>query len=237
MLVLAGYERIGREELPVLSGSVLQAQGGTGEGVETPEAGYGAGDGGGFGGGDFVWGFFGRGRGRGRGCGFGLVGFGLLFALIGGGGGYGLEGERPAGGRVGEDEPALEGVGGERDFGLFAGVVEVENEIMGETGGEDEWGAFDRQDDGGLEEAGDDLGVGGAQGRRNGGLDGGQADDDDRLGIVERGRGVEAEVEGFAVGEGDGGDVLVFGGVKAAHDADEVDDGADVGRVEARACH
>ncbi len=52
---------------------------------------------------------------------------------------------------------------------------------------------------------------------------------------MEGGRGVEAEVEGFAVGEGDGGDVLVLGGVEAAHDADEIDDGADVSAVEAAA--
>ena len=51
------------------------------------------------------------------------------------------------------------------------------------------------------------------------------------FGIVEGGWGVEAEVEGVAVGEGDGGDVLVFGGVEGAGDADEVDDGADVGAV------
>ena len=68
-------------------------------------------------------------------------------------------------------------------------------------------------------------------------LNGGQADDDDGFGIVEGGRGVEAEVEGFAAGEGDGGDVLVVGGVEAAHDADEVDDGTDVGAVEAAADH
>ena len=134
---------------------------------------------------------------------------------------------------MGEDEAALEGVGGEGDFGLFAGVVEVEDEVVGEGGGEDEGGAFDGKDDGGLEEAGDGFGVGGAQRRGHGGLDGGQADDDDGFGIVEGGRGVEAEVEGFAAGEGDGGDVLVLGGVEAAHDADEVDDGADVGAVEA----
>ena len=34
-----------------------------------------------------------------------------------------------------------------------------------EGGGEDEGGAFDGKDDGGFQEAGDDLGVGGAQGR------------------------------------------------------------------------
>ena len=52
---------------------------------------------------------------------------------------------------------------------------------------------------------------------------------------MEGGRGVEAEVEGLAGGEGDGGDVLVFCGVEAAHDADEIDDGADVGAVDAGA--
>src|SRR5205814_2626598 len=98
---------------------------------------------------------------------------------------------------MGEDEAALEGVGDEWDFSFLAGGVEVKNEIVGEGGGEDERGAFDGKDDGGLEEAGDDLWVGGAQGRGHGGLDGGQADDDDGFGIVEGGRGIEAEVEGL----------------------------------------
>ena len=139
---------------------------------------------------------------------------------------------------MGEDEAALEGVGGEGNVGaLGPASVEMEDEVVGEGGGEDERSAFDGEDDGGLEEAGDGVGVGGAQRRRDGGLDGRQADDDDGFGIVEGGRGVEAEVEGFAVGEGDGGDVLVLGGVEAAHEADEVDDGADVGAVEAGAGH
>ena len=59
---------------------------------------------------------------------------------------------------------------------------------MGEAGGEDERRAFDGKDDGGLEEAGDESGVSGAERRRNGCGDGGKADDDDGLGIVE-GRG------------------------------------------------
>ena len=56
MLVFAGDEGIGGDELPVFAGGVLEAEGGAGEGVEAPEAGDGAGDGGGVGGGDFVGG-------------------------------------------------------------------------------------------------------------------------------------------------------------------------------------
>ena len=138
---------------------------------------------------------------------------------------------------MGEDEPALEGVGGDGNFGLFAGGVEVEDKVVGEAGGEDEGCAFDGQDDGGFEEAGDDFGIGGAEGRGHCDLDGGQADDDDGLGIVEGGRGVEAEVEGFAVRECDSGDVLVFGGVETAHDADEIDNSAHVSGVEAAAAN
>ena len=133
------------------------------------------------------------------------------------------------------DEAALEGVGDERNVGMVAGTVDVEDEVVGEAGGVDQRGAVEAEDELGLEHAGDVLGVGGAQGRRGGGLDGGQADDDDGLGVVEGGRGVEAEVELLLVGEGDGGDVLVLGGVEAAGEADEVDDGADVGAVEATA--
>ena len=57
MLIFAGDQGIGGEELPVFAGGVLQPEGGAGEGIEAPEAGYGAGDCGGFGGGDFVRGF------------------------------------------------------------------------------------------------------------------------------------------------------------------------------------
>ncbi len=161
MLILAGDERIGGDELPVLAGGVLEVEGGAGEGVEAPEAGDGAGDGGGFGGSDFVGGLVGRG-------GFGLV-FPVIFLVIRGVR-EGFEGQGFAVGQVGEDEAALKGVGGERDFGLFAGVVEVEDEVVGEGRGEDERSAFDGKDDGGLEEAGDGLGIGGAQRRRDGGF-------------------------------------------------------------------
>ena len=65
--------------------------------------------------------------------------------------------------------------------------VEVEDEVVGEGGGEDEGRAFDGQDDVGLEEAGDVGGVGGAERGRNGGLDGGQADDDDGFGLWKEG--------------------------------------------------
>ena len=66
---------------------------------------------------------------------------------------------------------------------------------MGEAGGEDEGRSFDRDDDVGLEEAGDVFDIGRAQGGRHGLLNGGQADDNDGFRIVEGGRGVEAEVE------------------------------------------
>jgi len=132
---------------------------------------------------------------------------------------------------VSEDEAALEGIGGDGDVGARTGTVEVEDEVVGVRGGEDERSSFDWQDYGWLEEAGDFFGIGRAQGRRNVRLDGREADDDDGFGIVEGGRGVEAEVEGLAAGEGDGGNVLIFGDVKATHDADNVDDGADVGAV------
>jgi hypothetical protein len=49
--------------------------------------------------------------------------------------------------------------------------------------------------------------------------------------------GVEAQVELFVLGKGDGGNVLVLGGVQAAGEANQVDDGADVGAVEAAAGH
>ena len=221
MLVFAGDERIGGDKLPVFAGDVLQTEDGAGEGIEAPEASDGAGDGGGGGGGDLVGGFVCSG------------GFGFAFDLIGSR--QGVEREWLALGRMGEDEAALEGVGGKRDFGLFAGVVEVEDEVVGEASGEDEGRAFNEKDDGGFEEAGDGFGVGRAQGRRDRCLNGGKADDDDGFWIVERGWRVQAEVEGFAVGEGDGGDVLILGGVEAAHEADEVDDRADVGAIEAGA--
>jgi len=52
---------------------------------------------------------------------------------------------------------------------------------------------------------------------------------------VEGGWSVETQVHGGILREGDGGDVLILRGVKIAHDADEIDNGADVGGVEASA--
>ncbi len=106
---------------------------------------------------------------------------------------------------------------------------------MGEGGGEDEGCAFDGQNEMGVEEAGNVGGVDGAQRRGDGGGDGGQGDDDDGFWVVEGGRGVEAKVEAFLLGGGDGGDVLVFRGVESVEEAGEVDDGADVGGVVAGA--
>ena len=133
-----------------------------------------------------------------------------------------------------DDEAALVGVGGERDVGLCGGTgrgVEMEEEIVCESGGKDERGAFDGDGGRGFEEAGDVVGFCGAQGGSDGLLDGGQADDDDGFGVDEGGWGVEAEVEGLSLWKSDGGDVLVLGGVEVAHEADEIDQGADVGGV------
>ena len=143
-----------------------------------------------------------------------------------------IERERLACGRVHEDKASLVRVRGEGNFGFFAGIVQMEDQVVREGGGEDEGRAFDGKDDRGLEEAGDGIGIGRAQGWWHGGLNGRQPDHDDRFGIVERGWGVEPEVECFVAGKGDGGNVLVFGGVEAAHDADEINDRAHVGAVE-----
>ena len=105
---------------------------------------------------------------------------------------------------------------------------------MGEAGREDEGCAVDRDGDMRLQQAGDVFVVGAAQGRRDRLLDGGQADDDDGLGVVEGGRRVEAEVESLALGEGDGRDVLVLRGVERGKDTAEIDDGSDIGGVGSR---
>jgi len=135
-----------------------------------------------------------------------------------------------------EDETTLVGVRVEWDVG-FRGRsgwgVEMQYQIVCEGGGKDQRGAFDGEHDGGFEEAGDVFGVGGTQRWWNGGLYRGETDDQDRLGVVEGGWRVEAQVKGLLLREGDGRDVLVLGGVQVAHDADEVDDGADIGGVEA----
>ena len=105
---------------------------------------------------------------------------------------------------------------------------------MGEGGGEDERRAFDGKDDGGLEEAGDVLGVGGAQRRGTAAWMAGRPMTMTDLGLWKEGGVLRRRLRASPSGEGDGGDVLVLGGVEAAHDADEVDDGADVGAVERR---
>ncbi len=115
--------------------------------------------------------------------------------------------------------------------------VQVEDEVVGEAGGEDERRAVEGENDFGLEEAGDEVGVGGAERRGNGFGDCGETDDDDGLGIAKGGGSVEAEVEAGLLGEGDGGDVLVLSGVKAAEDAEEIDGCADVGAVVASGDH
>jgi len=218
VVVIAGDEdgvriRVGGE-LPVGAGGLLEAEGGAVERVEAPVAGDGSGDGACVGG-DRLWGWDG-GRGGGGGS----------------GGWFRYEGEKFAGFDGGKDEAALKGVGDEGDiFGGFSSV-DVEDEVVGEGGGEDEGRAFYGKDDRGLEEAGDELGVCLAKGWGDGGLDGGEAYDDDGFGIVEGGGGVEAEVEGDVLGEGDGGDVLVVRGVETTHEAGKIDDGSDVGTVD-----
>ncbi len=147
-----------------------------------------------------------------------------------------FEGEGFALGSVSEDEATSKGVWSDGNVCATVWTVDVKDEVMCQRGREDEGRAFDGEDYRRFEQAGDFFGVGRTERRGDGGLDGGQADDDDRLGIVEGGRGVEAEVKGVAVGEGDGGDVLIFGGVEAAGDANEVHDGADVGAIVSPAC-
>ena len=75
------------------------------------------------------------------------------------------------------------------------------------------------------------AGVDRTQGRQGSGRDRRQADDDDGLRIVKRGRCVEAEIQRVVFGLGNGGNVLVLGGVQAVDDADEVDNRTYIGRV------
>ena len=49
--------------------------------------------------------------------------------------------------------------GGEREVGDGAGAVEVQDEIVGEAGGEDKRRAFQRKHHLGLQEAGDLVGI------------------------------------------------------------------------------
>jgi len=135
-----------------------------------------------------------------------------------------------------EDEAALVGVCDEGyvGFGRCSGrCVEVQHHVVREAGGEDQWGAFDGQGDGGFQEAGDGVGVGRAQWGRDSLLDGGETDDQHGFGIVEGRWRVQAEVEGFGLREGDGGDVLVLRCVEAGSESDKIYYGADVCGVEA----
>jgi len=214
------------DDVPVAAGKLLERQGGAGESVEAPLA------------------LDGAGEEDGAGFGFGCGGFGLLWGQLGVCESFGVGVGKLLGlGELDvvlrdllEDEAALVGVSPEGDVGFGGGAgrrVEVQDHVVREAGGEDQWGTFDGQGDRGFQEAGDGVGVGGAQRGRNGFLDGGKADDEYGLGIVEGGWRVETEIEGFCLGEGDGGDVLVLRGVEAGGEADEIDDGADVSGIEA----
>ncbi len=62
---------------------------------------------------------------------------------------------------------------------------------------------------------------------------GGQADHDDGLGIDERDRRVQLEVQRGVLRKAQAGDVLVFGRVQGADQMDQVHHGPDVGGVDA----
>ena len=55
------------------------------------------------------------------------------------------------------------------------------------------------------------------------------------LGLLKEGGVLRRRLRASPLGKGDGGNVLVLGGVEVAHDADEIDDGADVGAIDAAA--
>ena len=102
---------------------------------------------------------------------------------------------------AGEDEASLIGVGGEGNVCAGAWAFKMEDQVVGVSSGEDERRAFYREGDGGLEEAGDGGGVGGAQRRRDCGLDGREANDDDGFGIVEGGRVLRRRLRASPVGK------------------------------------
>ena len=52
------------------------------------------------------------------------------------------------------------------------------------------------------------------------------------LGSLKDGGVLRRRLRALVLREGDGGNVLVFGGVEAAHDANQVDDSADIGAIE-----
>ena len=96
----------------------------------------------------------------------------------------------------------MERVGRERDIlrlrrsAFSAGrVIQVQQKIVREAGGEDQRRTLNRQHDSGLLQARDPLGIGRTQRRGDSLLDGWQADDDHRLGVVERRRRVQAQVQ------------------------------------------
>ncbi len=137
-----------------------------------------------------------------------------------------------------QDKAAMVGIGYEWDVSLMRSArrcIEMQDEVMCERGRENERSAFDRQGDGRLDEAGDVVGIGGAQRWCWRSLHGRQADDEHGLGIVKGRRHVEAQIHRVVLREGDGRDVLVRRSVQVGHDADEVNDGADVRRVESAA--
>ena len=80
-----------------------------------------------------------------------------------------------------EDEAATKGVWSDGNIGAAVGAVEVEDEIVRQSGCVDQRCAFDGKDDGGFEQAGDGFGVGGAKRRGDCSLDCGKTDDDDGL--------------------------------------------------------
>ena len=225
------FRRGGRlDDVPFAARRSLDGEGGSGEGIEAPAALYGACDGG-------------RGFWQGLGCGGFFCGLEDLWGMVavddGFCGSFGWDGELVAGGLGwGDSQPALEGVLNEGDVersvvgeGGSCWQIEVKHQVLRVGGGEDEGCAVDGEHHAGVEQAGDVVWLGGAQGREDGLLDGGQTDDDDRLGVVEGGRGVEAEIEAGFGGKGDGGNVLVLGGVDGAGQADEIYDGSDIGGV------
>jgi len=231
VLALSRYERVSGNEFPIMAWSVLQSNDGSSKGVEAPETSDGSGDGG------VVAGGCGSDTYRLRLFSCRLVA--CIFGAQAGGFCFGERVERKRFTRrgVGENEASAEGIGSERDNGFTTGTFKVQDEVVGEGGGEDKWSTFYRENHRGPEEAGDCFGVGRAERRRHGCLDGRQANDDDGLGVVEGWWGVEAQIERFVAGEGDGGDVLIFGGMETAHKADEVDDCSDIGAVKACARH
>ena len=96
----------------------------------------------------------------------------------------------------------MERVGRERDILRLRGgafgvgwVIQVQHKIVREAGGEDQRGALNWQHNSGPLQARGQLGIGRAQRRGNSLLDGWQANDDHRLGIMERRCRVQAQVE------------------------------------------